>query len=64
MLTNPLKPLSVSLRQLVFQNRQKVSNDIQSFREKRDALIHFEVISHCLINGIELRLSPHQFGRV
>lgn len=52
------------MRQLILQDREQVCDDVQSFRQERHALIHLEIASDSLVDGVELRFSPHQFRRI
>lgn len=52
------------MRQLILQNGQQVRNDVQPIRQKLNSLIHLEVASNSLVDGIELWLRPHELWRV
>lgn len=62
--TNPLQFLSVSVTELVFEDRQQVCNDVQTFVQESDALVHLEVGSDGLVHRLQLRLDPEQLRRV
>lgn len=50
--------------QLIFQDCQQVANDTQSLRKKGDALVHLEIAAYGCVNGLELRLRPHELRRI
>ena len=64
MLTNPLQLLAVSVTQLVLEDSQQVRNDVQSFRQQPNALVHLEVAPDSLVHRFKVRLHPKQLGRV
>lgn len=61
---DPLEILAMGMRQLIFQDLEKIGNDIESFGEKRHSLIHLQVASNSLVYRIELWFCPHQFWRI
>lgn len=57
-LTNPLQLFTVSVTQLILQNSKQIGNDVESFRQEADSLVHFEIAPNRLIDGLELGLDP------
>lgn len=49
-LTNPFQVLAVAMSQLVFQNGQKIGDDVQPFGKKAHPLIHFKVTPNRLVD--------------
>lgn len=52
------------MRQLILQHLQQICDDIQPLRQETNSLVHLQIASHSLVDGLKLGLSPHQFGRV
>jgi hypothetical protein len=52
------------MRQLILQHLQQIRNDVQPLRQQADSLVHFEITSDGLVDGLELGLGPHEFGGV
>ena len=52
------------MRQLVFQHLQEIRNDVQPLRQQANSLVHFQIASDGLVDGLELGLGPHKFGGV
>ena len=49
---------------LILQHSQQIGNDIQSFRQQPDALVHFKIAAHGAVDGLELRFRPHELRAI
>jgi hypothetical protein len=48
----------MAVTKLVFKNREEIGNDIETFCEETNTLVHLEIASDGLVDGLELRLDP------
>lgn len=56
--------LTMSVRQLILQHLQQICNNIESFCQQTDSLIHLEITPDGLIDWLKLRFCPHEFRSV
>ena len=62
--TYPLQILPVARPDLVLQHGQQIAQHVEPLHQQADALVHLEVAAHGAVDGRQLRLRPHQLGRV
>ena len=48
------------MAKLVFKHSEKVSDDVETFREQTDTLVHFQVAPYSLVDGLKVWLNPEQ----
>lgn len=56
--------LTMRMTQLILQHSQQIPHDTNPFLHQLDALIHFQIRPHSLIDRFELGFRPHEFGGV
>ena len=54
----------MSVRQLVLQHLQQICNNVESFCQQTDSLVHLEITPDGLIDWLKLRFCPHEFRSV
>jgi hypothetical protein len=52
------------MRQLILQHLQQIRNNVKSLSQKTHSLVHFQVTSDGLVDGLQLGFCPHELGSV
>lgn len=52
------------MAELVFEHGEQVGNDIHALGQEIDALVHLEIATNGLVDGLEVGLGPEELGRV
>lgn len=61
---DPFKILAVGVGKLVLEHLQQVGNHIQPLGQEANPLVHLEIAAYSLVDGVQLRLSPHELWRI
>lgn len=56
--------LTMCMTQLIFQHRQQIRNDSDSFLQQCHSLVHLQITPHSLVYRLELRFRPHELGSI
>ena len=52
------------MTQLILQHRQQIRNNTNPLLQQSHPLIHLQVTPHSLVDGIKLRLCPHELRSI